>query len=141
MQSSYFRICLWLLVALYTAASFYGCKSDEESEINGFWKAVNIQLPGGTSVAVDSQFYAFQRKYVFSFTRLIDQANAPASFGYVDYPEKNKIHILMDLNHTEASFPLKSQWHAFEATFTINTISGNRLVLQKGDTLFILKKY
>jgi Lipocalin-like domain len=141
MQSSYFRIYIYLFVAFYVTSSFYGCKSDEESDINGYWKVTSIRLPDQASIVVDSQFYAFQKKYVFSFNRLINPDSASISYGYVDYPEKDKIHILIDRNQAKADFPLKSQWQAFEATFTINTLSGNRLILEKGDTLFILKKY
>jgi hypothetical protein len=85
MQSSYFRMYIYLFVAFYGTSGFYSCKSDEASDINGYSKVISIELPNKMSIAVDSQFYAFQKKYVFSFTRLIDPSNAAISYGYIKY--------------------------------------------------------
>lgn len=141
MQSSYFRIYIYLFVAIFFTSSFCCCRQDEESDINGYWKVVSIQPPKAMPIAVDSQFYAFQRKYVFSFTRLINSDSTSISYGYVDYPQKDRIHIVIDRNQSDGYFPVKSQWQAFEGTFTIKAISSSRLTLEKGDTLFTLKKY
>lgn len=141
MQSSCFGTYTYLFIAFIAAFCFLGCRPDEEANLDGLWKVVSIELPDKTSIAVDSQFYGFQRKYVFSFTRVISSSNSAISYGYVDYPEKGKVHIQVDKNHIEGDFAAKSKWKNTEATFSINTLSGSRLVLEKGDTLFILKRH
>ncbi len=141
MQSSSFRTYIYLFAGFLAASCFFGCKSDEEANLDGFWKVMSVELPNKTSIAVDSQFYGFERKYVFSFTRLVSANDAAISYGYVDYPEKGKVHIEMDKNHVEVDFAAKSKWKNTEATFTIKTLSGNQLILEKGDTLFILKRH
>jgi hypothetical protein len=115
--------------------------SDEESKINGYWKLEKIRLPNQTTIPVDSQFYAFQKKSVFSLTRLIKEDEAEISYGYADFPEERTVHIVIDRNHAGSDFPQISQWLDFQATFTIEEVSGNALRLMKGDTLFILKRH
>ena len=141
MQSS--RMRLYLLFTII-ASSFivYGCSSDDDSKINGYWKLTNIQLPDQTTIAIDSQFYAFQKKYIFSFTRLIKSSESNISYGYADYPEEGKVRIQMDSNHLEESdFESITYWKTLQPTFTISKNTESELILEKGDTLFILKKY
>ena len=141
MQSSRIRLYL-LLTIIVSSLIVYSCSTDDNSKINGYWKLTNIQLPDQTNIAIDSQFYAFQEKYVFSFTRLIKSSEANISYGYADYPEDGKVRIVMDSNHLEESdFESVTYWKTLQPTFTIYKSTSSQLILEKGDTLFILKKY
>lgn len=142
MQSSFTPTILkYLLLAIVFTPILYSCNRDDESKIDGFWQLKTIILPDESTIKVDSQFYGFQEKYIFSFTRLIKPDSSIISYGYVDYPDENRIHIIIDPNHTEGNFGTKSHWQSSDATFNINSISSQQMILEKGDTLFILKRY
>lgn len=110
-------------------------------KLMGFGKLETIQLPDKTQISQDSLFYAFQKENIFSFTKLINSSGSSLSYGYADYPSSSKVHILMDSNNTDGQFSRWSHWGSTEATFNITENTSSKLVLEKGDTLFILKKY
>ncbi len=139
MQNSYIRLALLLVFLL--ALMLPSCQSDDASRMNGYWKLTTIRLPNQQTIVVDSQFYAIQKENIFSFTRLVKSDDADISYGYADYPSDSQVHLLMDKNHTGSDFPILSHWKAFEATFNIQEVNSSNLILEKGDSLFILKRY
>lgn len=139
-KTYYKRTCYFVLLFLLASSFFYSCDGGD-SKMNGYWKLTSIKLPDQTELAVDSQFYAFQKEEVFSFTRLLSGKQSDICYGYADYPDKEHVHIVIDQNHTSLDFPTVSHWNSFDALFEIKTNTTGSLILEKGDTLFILKKF
>ena len=116
-------------------------------KLDGMWQLKTVQDMDGNKTHVDTIYYSFQRKTIFSFTVLNDPKSASVIYGYVDMPSDDKVHILID-NRSSGSdnfqrFLSLSGWSSSDVIFDIKKYNKSNLVLfdsGNGKT-YTLKKF
>ncbi|MDL2241671.1 lipocalin-like domain-containing protein [Bacteroidales bacterium OttesenSCG-928-L03] len=138
----YLSTCL--LVYLFTCL-LVSCDDSHTADINGMWQLRTIQDGEGNVQHLDSVFYSFQRKYVFSYTALITDGLGREAiielYGYADYPDNETLHILMDETY-QSQWALDAlPWHAPEVEYKILSLDSKKLVLGQGNEIYSFTKY
>ena len=110
------------------------------------WQLKTVQHDDGSIVYVDSVYYSFQRKVVFSYTVLLNPKQAMPIYGYVDMPSENQVHILIDANNIGNNFEWfleLSGWSSHDIVFDIINYNRSDLVLfdSISKKIFTLKKF
>ncbi|MDH8702733.1 hypothetical protein M2138_002102 [Dysgonomonadaceae bacterium PH5-43] len=137
-----FKIKNWLIgvCIIFSCICFNCCDDKDLPDINGMWKLESVKQDDNTHF-VDSVYYSFQRKTIFSYTLLNPKGSNPASniyYGYVTFPEDNKLFIKMDAMYNDLSlYPyLKNNMN-----FEILRLSSRKMILKKDDEIYNLIKY
>jgi hypothetical protein len=131
------------LIVVVAAFLSYACSDEISHKVEGYWKLQQVVSPDGDIQKVDTIFYGFQKQTAFSFTVLVspDAMYQYYAYGYLYFPESNKIRIKMELNSDNLdAFLQYSGWSSSDETFLID-INGNkmRLVDSKERTFYFIK--
>ena len=116
--------------------------------LDGMWQLKTVQDMNGNTIHVDTVYYSFHREAIFSFTVLENPKFAlyPV-YGYIDMPEGNKVHVLIDKNIGENDnfewFLSLSGWSAADIIFDIKKHNQLDLILfDRGNgKTYTLKKF
>jgi hypothetical protein len=111
------------------------CLDADRPNINGLWQLKAIETAGQT-VPVDTIYYSFQSKQEgFLYTVLHENSGlfdqTETYYGYVDFPSKSQIHILMDADHHWEEPLAALLWHDTEVTYDILKLSSKEMVLKQ----------
>ncbi|MDR0543458.1 MAG: lipocalin-like domain-containing protein [Dysgonamonadaceae bacterium] len=107
------------------------CLDADTPNVDGLWQLKTIQTADKTA-PVDTIYYSFMlKRYEFSYIILHDRSTEPdqasTRYGYVDFPTKTQMHILMDKNHGATSELL---WSGMEVSYDIVKLSSREMILE-----------
>ncbi len=138
---------LLLIVSVMFIISLYSCSDDNEHLLNGQWQLNTISDHNNDNIQyVDTVYYSFQRAAVFSFTVVnrYDHHNKDGkgvSYGYVDFPAENKVHILIDRAFANENFLHLSGWDSCDKIFNIDSADKFYLVLSDDEKIYTFKRF
>lgn len=136
-QTAKKRLCVWLCLAVWLGLAT-ACSEDED-RLTGKWQLTRYEYPDGTTQAVDSVFYNFQ-KGSFSAICLTEDGNYPAFFGnYSLQDDKISIILLPEYNGTE--YDKYMGWEDYRRTFRVEELSSSVLRLHYEDIVSVFRKY
>lgn len=126
-----------LLVALL----FSACSKDTDDKLEGKWQLQEVTVNNVTE-KVDTVFYNFQNT-LFQY-QIYDKKTDryPVIYGYKTLLENN--NILLEMTYPEKSidaFLPRTDWETKEKTFTINELSGDKLVLYSDGKIYSFRKF
>ena len=94
------------------------------------WQLKSVSDENGGLQTVDTLYFGFQRQAIFSYTVMNVSGNsASVIYGYVDFPENGKLHILLDKRYEKP--PSTWRWKDTSVTFDIEKINTGELVLKQ----------
>jgi hypothetical protein len=133
-----------LLGALLLPLLLASCLDADTPHIDGLWQLKSIHTADNRTLPIDTLYYSFMlKRNEFSFITLRDQSTEPEQaetrYGYVDFPTKNQIHILMDSSYgwEIRLFP----WNNIEVTYNIIKLNSKEMILQDNDETYHLIKF
>jgi hypothetical protein len=89
----------WFFLII-TSLCLSSCLDFDLPNVNGMWQLKTIQDENETIQTIDTVFYSFQRQAIFSYTILYEKEKKAAPteviYGYVEFPNSNQLHILLD---------------------------------------------
>ncbi|MDR0733463.1 MAG: lipocalin-like domain-containing protein [Dysgonamonadaceae bacterium] len=129
-----------LLFAIFIPFLFLAaCSDGDHPAINGMWQLKTIDDGNNRVQQVDTVFYAFQRQAVFSYTILPQEENKSPIYGYIDFPDRNRLHIQLDKNHYyQAKLTL---WNDTSVVYDIHRLDAKQLVLSHNGSVYRFSKY
>jgi hypothetical protein len=138
---------IFLAVAIFLF--FNACSDGDRPEINGMWQLKTIQNVNKNSQTVDTIFYSFQRQAIFSYTILMEEEGRPATYsilyGYIDFPEEDQLHILLDKNYNGNAKLLPWNWDVEnvtnDVTYDIIKLDSKSLILFNNNKTYHFIKY
>ena len=131
-----------IFLILICFLGLYACSDDVEDQMDGFWQLKTIEKDGEIS-QVDTVFYGFQRKALFSYTITspTDPNETILSYGYIQYPTENEILITMDPRSVFYDFSTLTGWESTEEKFTIESVNSKNLILKNGNKTYFFKRF
>lgn len=124
-MKSQFYLCFFLLVFVVS------CVDRDIPNMNGMWQLKTIEGVDNSIRPVDTIYYSFQRQRIFSYTILktneIGHEEAWVAYGYVDYPDSERMRIVMDKAYEGAISALL--WKDMEVEYEILHLGSKKMVL------------
>lgn len=130
------------ILSIIVFLSLLSC-DDSDSGINGMWQLKSVTNAYGETNKVDSIFYSFQEKAIFTFTVLKNENAANIVYGYSKFLSDDKLSIWINENNLSEEFLKLSGWADYEETFIIDKFDSKSLILtsEANKKKYILKKY
>ena len=121
------------------------CINSDLPNVDGMWQLKTIETPSGHTQTVDTAYYSFQAQQLFAFTQL---NTGPWQFeptyvmyGYVDFPDKDHLHIFLDPAHI-GMFNLLPPWQMEDVTYFIRKLTSKEMILEnQGDSIYRFIKF
>jgi hypothetical protein len=115
------------------------CSDSDDPDVDGLWQLKTKQYADGTTVAVDTIYYAFMKKqHVFSHIVLSEQSleleQAETRYGYFNFLAPNLLHIQMDRGH--GVIP-----DFREIVYYLPTLTHRRMILEADEVRYHFIKY
>lgn len=133
MKKWLYVLCLPLLMSLFVACS------DDEDKLTNKWQLRRYEFPDGTTQAVDSVFYNFQ-KGSFSAVCLLQNGSYQTFFGnYSLLDDKISINLLPEYNGE--LYDKYMGWENFERIFVVEELSSSVLRLNYEGIIYVFRKY
>lgn len=133
MKKWLYVLCLPLLMSLFVACS------DDEDKLTNKWQLRRYEFPDGTTQAVDSVFYNFQ-KGSFSAVCLLQNGSYQTFFGnYSLLDDKISINLLPE--YSGELYDKYMGWENFERIFVVEELSSSVLRLNYEGIIYVFRKY
>jgi hypothetical protein len=127
------------------SALFVSCVDSDLPNPNGMWQLKYTIDQNEDKEVIDTVFYSFQRQRLFSYTWLtkneIGQEVSPVMYGYIDFPDDDTMHIIMDTNTNNADSYQNLPWKGPEVTYTIVRLKSDKMILDDGIKEYHFKKF
>jgi hypothetical protein len=136
MQKYGFFGCLLLLI-------FASCLDPELPHINGMWQLKTITDSNNQISSVDTIYYSFQRQAIFSYTIINNNSDAPQTtiiYGYIDFPDDDKLHILLDKSY-QNKYDKLLLWKGIETAYDIVKLNSKDMILKQDDKTYHFIKF
>lgn len=129
--------CFWVCLAL--AGVLLGC-SDEDHKLEGKWQMQRMEV-NGEVLPVDTVYYNFQNSlFMYQIANSIN-SNMQA-YGYKQTDDGDKLALEIDVNQIDmAYFYEKSGWTEPLRVFTIDKLSGSKLILSDNGRKYYFRKF
>jgi hypothetical protein len=143
-----FRYAFFVLLLLAILVFSNACCDGDRPEINGMWQLKTIQDENRNSQIQDTIFYSFQRQSIFSYTQLHEKEGQPSRstivYGYIDFPDNNHLHILLDKIHKQYDL-LPWNWGkefpSNDVTYDLIKLDSKKLILFHDGKTYNFIKY
>lgn len=131
-----------ILITVVCLLAFCGCSNDIDDQMDGYWQLKTIN-EGGQVSQIDTVFYAFQRKALFSYTLTTqsDPNETIVTYGYIEYPSEKELLITIDQHNAFDDFLIYAGWNSYEEKFTIESVNKKNLVLKNGNKTYFFKRF
>jgi hypothetical protein len=133
-----------LLGGLFISLLLTSCLDADTPHVDGLWQLQTIHTSDNKVLPVDTLYYSFMLKrneftYIILHDRSTEPEQAETRYGYVDFPAKDKMHILLDKQyHWEiALFP----WNNIEVTYNILQLTSKKMILEDNSTQYHFIKF
>ena len=125
---------------LYLVVLFAACSKDTDDKLDGKWQLQEVTTNNVTE-KVDTVFYNFLTT-TFMY-QIYDKKSDSYSqiYGLKTSLEENKILIEMVPSESIPSFLPRTDWGSPEKTFTIEKITGSRLILNSEGKRYNFRKF
>jgi hypothetical protein len=121
------------------------CVDFDLPNVNGMWQLKTIQDGNENVQTVDTVFYSFQRQAIFSYTVLHEKekkaATADVIYGYVEFPNLNQLHILLDENENWKKDLLLLWEGENNVTYDIVKLDSKKMVLFRNNKTYNFMKH
>ena len=123
---------------------FVSCINSDLPNVDGMWQLKTIEASSGHTQTVDTIYYSFQAQRLFTFTQLntgpLQFETTYIMYGYVDFPDKDHLHIFLDPAHV-GLFPLMP-WQMEDITYFIQKLTSKEMILEnQGDSIYRFIKF
>ncbi|GHV55702.1 hypothetical protein FACS1894182_00540 [Bacteroidia bacterium] len=121
-----------VLLGLLVPFLLTSCLDADTPHVDGLWQLKTIQIANKT-VPIDTVYYNFMlKRYEFSYIVVHEQSTEPEQartmYGYVNFPTKNTLNILMDTTHSiDYSILL---WDGLEVSYNILKLNSKEMILE-----------
>lgn len=133
------------LLSLFACILFFACSDSDLPDVNGMWQLKTIQDESGNTQVVDTVFYSFQRKKIFSHTLLkkneINQEIAYVVYGYIDFPTEDKLLISLDEAYRFPYVLENLHWDNYDIEYDIFKLSSKEMILTRNHEIYTFKKF
>jgi hypothetical protein len=118
---------------------FTACNDSSLPDINGMWQLKTIEDANHQTQSVDTIFYSFQRQAIFSYTVVHQDKSDPPIYGFIDFPDKDHLHILLDTG----SEWQKEQvlWKEMNVTYEILLLNSKYMQLSQNGIVYSFNKF
>lgn len=123
---------------------FISCEKDQKDDLEGKWQLKEVTYSDGTTQVVDTVWYNFMN------TLFMIQLYVPSSDGNGVYPYRHGLRNwvdsqtlfieLTDPEPVEDFLPL-TDWTKRTRTFTVEKITGSKLLLSSEGKTYLFRKY
>jgi hypothetical protein len=112
-------------------------------DVDGMWQLKSIEDPSGRVQVVDTVYFGFQARKLFTYTQLntFPEQSDPTMicYGYVDFPDPNYMYIYLDpLHEFYAPWLL---WRSERITYLIRKLSSEEMILENDGNVYRLIKF
>ena len=133
-----------VLLSTLLLGFFISCINSDWPDVDGMWQLKTIEDPNGHTQTVDTIYYSFQAQQLFAFTQLnagqLQFEPTYIMYGYVDFPDKDHLHIFLDPAHVGLFYLLP--WHIEDVTYFIRKLTSKEMILEnQGDTIYRFIKF
>jgi len=132
-----------VLLSIFLICFLVSCIDRNLPDVDGMWQLKTIEEKTGSIQIVDTIYYSFQARRLFTFTQL----NAgPMQFepifiiyGYVDFPAKDRMVIQLDPAHG-FYFPLLP-WSLENTSYFIQKLTSKEMILENEGSIYRFIKF
>lgn len=128
------RLLTMLFAALFV---FISCSNDDDDKLEGKWQLRQVE-ENGLITPVDTVFYNFQNVLFMYQVYQPDTDGVRHCYGYKVIEEDKQ--LVLELEAGDKFLPL-TDWNDVKESFTIEKLSGNKMILNRANKRYIFRKF
>lgn len=131
-------IRFWLTALLVGTFFFVSCSKDDDDKLDGKWQLRQMEVDGQT-IQVDTVFYNFQSS-LFMY-QIVNPATEGVSHCYGFKEWEGESTLQLELTGLPSGFLSSTDWTEAKESFTVEKLTGNKLILNRENKRYIFRKF